>query len=162
VGFPLPKFPDTPAISFLDQGGVNYTPHLYEYHEFGAIAAAKQLGVDEYMMIKTLVMMNENKDPFIILMHGDNEVSTKELARQLGTKNVRPCSPKDAHRHTGYMVGGISPFGIKKKLPIFIEKTILNLPKLYINAGRQGFLIEITPKELERVLNPNIVSVARP
>ncbi len=157
----MPKFPDTPAISFLNQVGANYTPHLYEYHEFGAIAAAKQLGVDDNMMIKTLVMMNENKDPFIILMHGDKEVSTKELARQLGTKNVRPCSPKDAHRHTGYMVGGISPFGIKKQLPIFIEKTIIDLPKLYINAGRRGFLIEITPKELERVLKLSYVSVAR-
>ena len=157
----MPKFPVTPARSFLDKVGVNYTPHLYEYHEFGAIAAAKQLGVDDNMMIKTLVMMNENKDPFIILMHGDKEVSTKELARQLGTKNVRPCSPKDAHRHTGYMVGGISPFGIKKQLPIFIEKTILDLPKLYINAGRRGFLIEITPTELERVLKLSYVSVAR-
>lgn len=157
----MPKFPVTPARSFLDKVGVNYTPHLYEYHEFGAIAAAKQLGVDDNMMIKTLVMMNENKDPFIILMHGDKEVSTKELARQLGTKNVRPCSPKDAHRHTGYMVGGISPFGIKKQLPIFIEKTIIDLPKLYINAGRRGFLIEITPKELERVLKLSYVSVAR-
>ncbi len=157
----MPKFPVTPARSFLDKVGVNYTPHLYEYHEFGAIAAAKQLGVDDNMMIKTLVMMNENKDPFIILMHGDKEVSTNELARQLGTKNVRPCSPKDAHRHTGYMVGGISPFGIKKQLPIFIEKTILDLPKLYINAGRRGFLIEITPKELERVLKLSYVSVAR-
>jgi Cys-tRNA(Pro) deacylase len=157
----LTKFPITPAINFLDKAKVEYTPYLYEYREFGAIAAAKQLNVDVHLMIKTLVMETEAHDPFIVLMHGEKSVSAKKLARQLSVKTVSACSPKDAQRYTGYRVGGISPLGMKRKLPIYVEKTILNLPKLYINAGRRGFLIEMTPSELTRILNPKPVSVAR-
>jgi Cys-tRNA(Pro) deacylase len=157
----LTKFPVTPAITILDNAKIEYTPHFYEYREFGAVAAANQLDVDAHLMIKTLVMETETHEPFIVLMHGEKTVSTKELARQLQVKTVSACSPQDAQRYTGYRVGGISPFGTKRPLPIYIEKTILTLPKLYINAGRRGFLIEMTPSELTRILHPKLVSVAR-
>lgn len=155
------RYPLTQAIIYLDKAKVDYTPHLYNYHQSGAIFAAKQLGIDEHLVIKTLVMADEEQEPFIILMHGTMRVSTKELARQLGVKKVSPCSRRKIQRYTGYIVGGISPFGTKRVLPIYVEKTILDLPKLYINAGRRGFVVEMKPSELVRVLKPKLVNVAR-
>ena len=122
--------------------------------------AARELGVDEHLTVKTLVMEDEKKSPFIVLMHGDREVSTKDLARILGVKTVQPCDPAAANRHTGYMVGGTSPFGTKKALPVYVEETILSLPVIYINAGRKGLLVEMKPAELLRILEATPVSGA--
>ncbi len=155
------RFPLTRAITVLQEAGVEYREHLYDYRRSGTRVAAEALGVDEHAMIKTIVMEDEDRRPFIILMHGDKEVSTKKLARVLNVKSVAPCSPRDAQRYTGYMVGGISPFGIRRELPIYVEETVLGLPRLYINAGRRGFLVEMKPVELSRVLKPKSVNVAR-
>jgi len=156
------KIPTTKAIRFLREHGVDFIEHHYRYEEKGGTeAAARALGVDEHLTIKTLVMEDEKKSPFIVLMHGDKEVSTKELARFLGVKSVTPCSPEMAFRHTGYMVGGISPFGTRKKLPVYLEETILSLPRIFINAGKRGLLCEMSPHELIRLLHPIIVQVAR-
>ncbi len=156
------KLPVTNAIRFLKEHQVDFIERPYRYEEKGGTeVAAKALGVDEHLTVKTLVMEDENKSPLIILMHGDKEVSTKELARIIGVKSVTPCSPDTAFKHTGYMVGGISPFGTKKKLPIYVEETILSLPMIYINAGKRGLLCEMSPKDLVRVLNPTVVHVAR-
>ena len=156
------KVPTTNAIRFLKEHQVEFIERPYPYEEKGGTeVASKALGVDEHMTIKTLVMEDEKKSPLIMLMHGDREVSTKELARVLGVKSVTPCTPENAFKHTGYMVGGISPFGTKKKLPIYIEETILRLPRIFINAGRRGLLCEISPQDLVRVLTPKPVSVSR-
>lgn len=156
------KIPATKAIRFLREQGVDFVEHPYRYEDRGGTeTAAKALGVDEHLTIKTLVMEDENKKPLIVLMHGDKEVSTKELARIIGVKSVTPCSPEVAYKHTGYMVGGISPFGTRKKLPVYVEETILTLPRIYINAGKRGLLCEISPQELLRLLQPIIVRVAR-
>jgi Cys-tRNA(Pro) deacylase len=156
------KIPTTKAIRFLREQGVDFIEHPYRYEEKGGTeAAARALGVDEHLTIKTLVMEDEKKSPLIVLMHGDKEVSTKELARIMGVKSVNPCTPEEALRHTGYMVGGISPFGTKKKLSVYVEETILTLPRIFINAGKRGLLCEISPQELIRLLNPIVVRVAR-
>lgn len=156
------KIPATKAIRFLREQGVDFVEHPYRYEDRGGTeTAAKALGVDEHLTIKTLVMEDENKKPLIVLMHGDKEVSTKELARIIGVKSVTPCSPDVAYKHTGYMVGGISPFGTRKKLPVYVEETILTLPCIYINAGKRGLLCEISPQELLRLLHPIVVRVAR-
>jgi len=156
------KFPTTNAIRFLREHQVEFIERPYRYEEKGGTeVAARALGVDEHLTIKTLVMEDENRKPLIILMHGDKEVSTKELARVLGVKSVTPCSAKIAFKHTGYMVGGISPFGTKKQLPVYVEETILSLPCIYINAGRRGLLCEMSPRDLIRLLNPIVVHVAR-
>jgi Cys-tRNA(Pro) deacylase len=153
----------TAAMRVLKEHRVVFDEHPYKYVDRGGTAvSARELGIDEHTAIKTLVMEDEAKSPLIVLMHGDREVSTKELARQIGVKKVAPCAPDDAYRHTGYMVGGTSPFGTRKKLPVYAEETILDLPKIYINGGRRGFLVGIDPKELLRVLNPTIVHVAIP
>jgi Cys-tRNA(Pro) deacylase len=153
----------TAAMRVLKEHGVIFGEHPYKYEERGGTStSARELGVDEHMVIKTLVMEDEAQSPLIVLMHGDREVSTKELARRIGAKKVSPCAPDDAHRHTGYMVGGTSPFGTRKKLPVYVEETILELPKIYINGGRRGFLVSIDPKELLRVLKPTVVHVAIP
>ncbi len=123
--------------------------------------AARELGVDEHLTVKTLVMEDDKKAPFIVLMHGDREVSTKEIARILGVKTVQPCDPATANRHTGYVVGGTSPFGTKKVLPVYAEETILSLPVIYINAGKKGLLVEMKPAELARILKTTPVKVAR-
>jgi len=123
--------------------------------------AARELGVDEHLTVKTLVMEDDGKSPFIVLMHGDREVSTKDLARILGVKTVQPCDAAAANRHTGYMVGGTSPFGTRKSLPVYVEETILGLPVIYINAGRKGLLVEMRPADLAKVLKLTPVSVAR-
>ena len=155
------KFPVTPAIRFLEENGVEFIRHLYDYTKSGAVFAAEQMGINEHQVIKTLVMEDGEGKPFIVLMHAENQASLKELARQLGVKNVKSTSKKDAQRHTGYMVGGISPFGTKRQLPIIVERTILELSTLYINAGRRGFIVELNPQELVRVLKPTLVNVAR-
>ena len=155
-------FPATPAIRVLRDERVEFTLRPYKYEERGGTeVAARELGVDEHTAIKTLVMEDDRKRPFIILMHGDREVSTRELARSLGVKSVNPCDPGTAQRHTGYMVGGTSPFGIRKKLPIYIEETILDYQKILINAGRKGLLAEMATDELLRILSPRPVKVAR-
>ena len=151
----------TPATKFLDEHGVRYTEHVYEYVEHGGTAVSSgSLGVPEHEVVKTLVMEDEARAPLIVLMHGDRKVSTKELARQAGRKRIAPCKPEVAQRHTGYQVGGTSPFGLRKALPIYLERSILGLAQIYINGGRRGFLVRIEPQELVRVLNPRPVDVA--
>ena len=153
--------PETPATRFLRQHGIAYSSHLYAYEEHGGTrVSSRELNVDEHAVIKTLVMEDEGGSPLIVLMHGDREVSTKALARILGVKSVRPCDPKTAERHTGYRVGGTSPFGTKKPLPVYMEETIPGLPRILINAGSRGLLAEMPPSELVRVLNPAPVRVA--
>ena len=156
------KFPVTAAIRFLRENEVEFVERPYQYEEGGGTrTSAQALGVDEHFVIKTLVMEDDQKRPLIILMHGDREVSTKALARVIGVKLINPCTPEIALKHTGYMVGGISPFGTKKHLPIYVEETILSLPKIVINAGRRGLLCEILPTDLVKVLRPIPVRVAR-
>jgi Cys-tRNA(Pro) deacylase len=151
----------TPAIHFLRQHGVDFTEHEYRYEERGGTAvSARELGVDEHVVIKTLVMEDERKQPLIVLMHGDREVSTKNLARQIDRKVVSPCTPVVAQKHTGYMVGGTSPFGTRKAMPVFLERTIADLDRLYINGGRRGFLIALAPADLIRALCPTLVDVS--
>ena len=152
----------TPATEFLSQHGIAYTEHYYEYVEHGGTAvSSSSLNVPEHEVVKTLVMEDEDRKPLIVLMHGDRMVSTKELARQAGRKRIEPCRPDVAQRHTGYQVGGTSPFGTRKRLPIFVERSILELPVIYINGGRRGFLVRIASSELERLLNPTLVEAAR-
>lgn len=155
------KGPTTQATKFLKVNKVVFTDHLYAYEEHGGTGvSARELGVDEHAVIKTLVMENELKRPLIILMHGDRKVSTKELARQIGCKKVDPCKPEVANKHSGYLVGGTSPFGTKVKMPVYVEHSILDLERIYINGGRRGYLVGIDPKELGRVLGIEEVQVA--
>lgn len=152
---------DTPATVFLKANKVAYTEHEYEYVEHGGTGvSAKSLGVPEHDVVKTLVMQDGSAKPLIVLMHGDKKVSTKNLARQIGVKRVEPCKPDAAQRHSGYQVGGTSPFGTRKKMPICMERTILDLPKIYINGGRRGFLVGIAPSEIVRTLASQLVTVA--
>ena len=153
--------PKTPATKFLRQHGIAHSNHLYEYEEHGGTrVSSRELNVDEHAVVKTLVMEDENAKPLIVLMHGNCKVSTKELARQAGCKRIEPCKPEVANRHTGFLVGGTSPFGTKKKMPIYLEKSILELPLIYINGGRRGFLVGVHPHDLIRVLTPKVVEVA--
>ena len=144
---------ETPVTAFLKKHGVAYTEHVYEYVEHGGTrVSAQALGVDEHEVVKTLVMEDEAKRPLIVLMHGDRDVSTKNLARQAGVKRIEPCQPEVAQRHSGYQIGGTSPFATRKSMPVYVERSILELPKIYINGGRRGFLVGIDPRELARVL----------
>lgn len=153
--------PETPATRFLRTHGIAHSNHLYAYEEHGGTrVSARELNVDEHAVVKTLVMEDEKGKPLIVLMHGDRKVSTKELARQIGCKKVEPCKPEVANRHTGYLVGGTSPFGTRKALPVYIEKSILDLPLIYINGGRRGFLVGVHPHDILRILQPTIVEVA--
>ena len=146
---------------FLKAHRVAYTEHEYAYVEHGGTeVSARALGVPEHDVVKTLVMQDENAKPLIVLMHGDCKVSTKNLARQAGVKRVEPCKPEAAQRHSGYQVGGTSPFGTRKPLPVYLERSILALPKIFINGGRRGFLVGLAPAELERTLAPRLVEVA--
>lgn len=155
------KGPTTQATLFLKSNGVAYTDHLYVYEEHGGTSvSARELGVDEHAVVKTLIMENELKKPLIVLMHGDRKVSTKELARQVGCKRVEPCKPEVANKHSGFLVGGTSPFGTKTKMPVYVEHSILDMERIYINGGRRGYLIGIDPKELRRVLAVEEVGVA--
>lgn len=155
------KFPATPAIRVLKDSGISFSLHPYDYEEKGGTRrAARELQVNEHHVIKTLVMEDEHRTPVVVLMHGDRQVSTKELARQLSVKTIRPCNPEVAHRHTGYLVGGTSPLGLKKQLKIYFEASISDLPYLYINAGRKGLLARLSPNDLVKVLDASPVSVA--
>ena len=155
------KIPTTPAILALRAQKADFTLHPYPYEERGGIKrAAGKLGVDEHCVIKTLVMEDETGKPLIILMHGDKEVSTKSIARFIGVKSVTPCNPAIAEKHTGYKVGGTSPFGTKKAMPVYMESTIADLPEIFINAGSRGLLARMPSAELLRILKPIAVSVA--
>ena len=153
--------PETPATAFLREQGVAFSSHLYAYEDHGGTrVSSRELGVDEHAVVKTLVFEDEQARPLIVLMHGDRKVSLKELARQIGCKKVEPCKPEVAQRHTGYLVGGTSPFGTRKQLPVYMEASIEALPGIYINGGRRGFLVGMAPGELVRVLQPQRVMVA--
>ena len=146
-------YPVTPAVRLLREKRIPFHPHLYDYREHGGTKrSAKELKVDEHAVIKTLVMETDTREPLIVLMHGDCEVSTKSLARSLGVKTVLPCDPAVAQKHTGYQVGGTSPFGTRKALPVYAEKTIFDLAMIYINGGKRGFLVAIDPSDLRRAL----------
>lgn len=156
------KIPTTPAVRFLQQEGIAFAPHLYTYVEKGGTAnAARQLEVDEHAVVKTLIMEDDAKNPLVILMHGDRQVSTREMARTLGVKTVSPSSPEAATKHTGYTFGGTSPFGTRKPLPVYIEETILELPRVYINGGKRGFLVQMSPADLTRCLSPTPVQASQ-
>jgi Cys-tRNA(Pro) deacylase len=155
------KIPSTAATRLLREKGVAYTEHPYRYQEHGGTrVSARELGVDEHVMVKTLVMEDDRKRPLVVLMHGDREVSVKALARQIGVKSVSICRPETANRHSGYLVGGTSPFGTRKAMSVYMEKTILDLPRIYVNGGSRGFLVALAPQEMVRVLAPVLVEVA--
>jgi len=153
--------PSTAATRLLEEKGVAYTEHPYRYEEHGGTrVSARELGVGEHAVVKTLVMEDDQKRPLIVLMHGDREVSVKSLARRMGAKSVSICKPEVAHRHSGYLVGGTSPFGTRKAMPVYMEKSILDLPAVYVNGGSRGFLVGLDPREMARVLAPVLVEVA--
>jgi Cys-tRNA(Pro) deacylase len=152
---------ETPATQLLKSRKVPYTEHVYDYVEHGGTTeSARQLGVDEHHVVKTLVMEDESAKPLIVLMHGDKQVSTKNLARQIGAKSVEPCKPEVAQRHTGYQVGGTSPFGTRKSLPVYAERSIFELPQIYINGGRRGLLLRMRSADLASALKVTLVDVA--
>ena len=155
------KHTGTPATNFLARHGVAYTEHFYEYVEHGGTTVSSSaLGVPEHEVVKTLVMETDKAAPLIVLMHGDRKVSTKELARVAGAKRIFPCKPEVAQRHSGYLVGGTSPFGTRKAMPVYVEESILALPRIVLNGGRRGYLLGMAPQELVRVLEPVLVDVA--
>jgi Cys-tRNA(Pro) deacylase len=157
----MSKTPVTPAIRMLRTNNVPFVERLYRYEEHGGTAAsARELGVDEHAVIKTLVMQDEQGSPLVVLMHGDREVSTKQLARVIGCKLVEPCTPEVANRCSGYLVGGTSPFGTRRTMPVYMEQSILELHRVSINGGARGFLVELAPADIVRVLKPVLVSVA--
>lgn len=157
----MPQSPSTNATRLLRKQGVAYTEHPYRWEEGGGTAhSAISLGVDEHAVVKTLVMEDENGKPLVVLMHGDRQVSTKALARHLGRKRIAPCAPEVAQRHSGYLVGGTSPFGLRSPMPIFVERSVLGLPRIWINGGSRGFLIGLAPQDLARVLAVEPVDVA--
>jgi Cys-tRNA(Pro) deacylase len=151
----------TPATVFLEAHGVQYTEHFHEYVEHGGTAVSSSaLGVPEHEVVKTLVMETDKGEPLIVLMHGDRKVATKELARIAGAKRIFPCRPETAQRHSGYLVGGMTPFGTRKPMPVYLERSVLALPRIYINGGRRGYLVGMASSELQRVLDPILVDVA--
>ena len=157
------RIPSTPAVLALRAAGVSFTPHFYDYEEKGGTAvSARELGVAEHEVVKTLVMEDDKGDPLIVLMHGDRQVSTKALARVIGAKSVTACNPDTAQRHSGYRVGGTSPFGTRRRMPVYIESSILKLGAVYINGGSRGFLVRISPEAIVRLLAPVPVAVAIP
>jgi Cys-tRNA(Pro) deacylase len=152
---------ETPATQALRRAGIPFSEHVYEYLEHGGTAeSARQLGVDEHAVVKTLVMQNEKGEPLIVLMHGDRQVSTKNLARAIGTKSIEPCTPEAAERASGYQVGGTSPFATRKAMPVYVEATILELDRLFINGGRRGYLVGIAPRVLVDLLASTSVACA--
>lgn len=155
------KAPVTQAVRALREHKVDYTEHLYKYEDKGGTTvSARELGVDEHAVVKTLIMEDENKRPLIVLMHGDREVGTGMLAKQIGAKKVHPCDPKTADKHSGYQVGGTSPFGTRHPMPVYMEASIAELPLIYLNGGKRGFLVGVSPQEVIRVLNPTLVNAA--
>lgn len=152
---------ETPATAWLRRHGVPLVAHTYEYVEHGGTAeSSRSLGVPEHQVVKTLVMQDENGKPLIVLMHGDRKVSTKNLARQISCKRIEPCTPEVAQRHTGYQVGGTSPFGLRKPVPIYVERTVLQLDRIFINGGQRGFLVQISPSVLVATLGARPVDCA--
>jgi Cys-tRNA(Pro) deacylase len=152
---------ETPATQWLRQHQIAFSEHVYEYVDHGGTAeSARQLGVEEHSVVKTLVMQDERAQPLVVLMHGDKQVSTKNLARAIGVKSVEPCKPDVAQRHSGYQVGGTSPFGLRKPMPVYVEAGVLELPQIYINGGRRGFLVGIAPSILSETLGAKPVHCA--
>ena len=157
----MAKHSETPATSMLKLHRVVYTEHVYEYVEHGGTSvSSSSLGVDEHHVVKTLIFEDDKRQPLCVLMHGDRKVSTKELARQIGAKRVAPCKPEDAMRHSGYLVGGCSPFGLRKPMPVFMEESILAIDRILINGGKRGFLVGMPPQEVARVVKPKLVNAA--
>ncbi|HET9551740.1 MAG TPA: Cys-tRNA(Pro) deacylase [Anaeromyxobacteraceae bacterium] len=157
----MSKTPSTPATRLLREKGIAYTEHPYRYEEKGGTrVSARELGVDEHAVVKTLVMEDETGAPLVVLMHGDREVSVKALARQLARKAIHPCKPEVAQRHSGYLVGGTSPLGTRKAMPVFVERTVLDLPRIYVNGGSRGFLVGVDPKPLCALLQATPVDAA--
>ncbi len=157
----MTKHSETPATSMLKQHGVQYSEHVYDYVEHGGTSvSSSSLGVDEHHVVKTLIFEDDKRQPLCVLMHGDRKVSTKELARQIGAKRVAPCNPEDATRHSGYQVGGCSPFGLKKPMPVYMEESILTLDRILINGGKRGFLVGMPPQDVVRVVSPTLVNTA--
>ena len=155
-----PASPSTPATRLLRERGIAFSEHFYRYEDRGGTRVpARELNVDEHAVVKTLVMEDDERRPLIVLMHGDREVSTKQLARLIGARSVAPCKPDVANRHSGYLVGGTSPFGTRKPMPVYMERTILDLPLVYINGGSRGFLLGIDPRDIVAVLAPTLVEV---
>jgi Cys-tRNA(Pro) deacylase len=155
------RLPVTAAVRMLREHDIAFTDHPYPYEERGGTAvSARELGVPEHACIKTLIMEDDGKRPLIVLMHGDREVSTKSLARALGVKRVQPCAPEDANRHSGYQVGGTSPFGTRKRMPVYLQRTIAELRHIYINGGHKGYLVGMKPADLIEVLQPTLVDAA--
>jgi len=156
-----PSHSETPATQFLRKHGVAFSEHFFEYVEHGGTGhGAAQLGVPEHTVVKTLVMEDEQARPLVVLMHGDRSVSTKNLARQAQRKRVAPCRPEVAQRHSGYQIGGTSPFGLRKPMPLYMERSILELPTIYINGGRRGYLLGLAPRAIARLLDPVLVDAA--
>ena len=157
-----PKLPVTAAVRTLREAGVAFADHPYTYVEAGGTAQfARESGVDEHLVIKTLIMEDDDGRPLIMLMHGDRQVSTRALARELGVKSIRPCDPKVADRHSGYQVGGTSPFGTRHRMPVYCQASIARLPRIYINAGRRGYIISLATTDLLRVLQPQLVDATQ-
>lgn len=155
------RLPVTQAIRCLREHGVAWTDHPYDYEERGGTeVSARELGVPEHQVVKTLIMEDDRRQPMIVLMHGDREVSTKALARHLGVKTLAPCAPAVADRHSGYQVGGTSPFGTKRAMPVYLQSTIVSLPRVYVNGGRRGYLVGLDPADVVRVLKPVLVDIA--
>ena len=157
---PASRPPATAAVRLLRAQGVGYTDHPYKYEERGGTAVcARELGVDEHACIKTLIMEDDGKRPMVVLMHGDREVSTRNLARQIGVKSIAPCAPAVADRHSGYQVGGTSPFGTRRTMPVYLQRTVMELPRIYVNGGHKGYLVGMAPADLVRVLAPVLVDI---
>lgn len=154
---------ETPATQWLRKHGVTFSEHPYDYEEHGGTSvSSRELGVDEHHVVKTLIMQDEKAQPLVVLMHGDCKVSTKNLARQIGCKSVEPCKPEVANRHSGFLIGGTSPFGTRKAMPVYVEESILSLDRIYINGGRRGFLVGIAPAALSDELGAKPVQCALP
>jgi Cys-tRNA(Pro) deacylase len=157
----MAKVSETPATALLKKQGITWTEHVYEYVEHGGTSVSSSaLGVDEHHVVKTLIFENDKRAPLCVLMHGDRKVSTKELARQIGAKRVAPCTQPDAERHSGYQVGGCSPFGLRKPMPVYMQKSILDIEKIFINGGRRGYLLGMAPQTVFEVVKPALVDVA--
>jgi Cys-tRNA(Pro) deacylase len=155
------KAPSTPATRLLREKKLAYSEHLYRHEERGGTAvSARELGVEEHAVVKTLVMEDEGGAPLVVLQHGDREVSVKALARQLGRKSIAPCRPEVAQRHSGYQVGGTSPLGTRKAMPVYVERSVLDLPTIYVNGGSRGFLVGVEPKALAALLGATPVDAA--
>ncbi len=157
----MSKAPSTPATRLLRQRGIPYTEHLYRYEERGGTrVSARELGVEEHAVVKTLIMEDDSGAPLVVLMHGDREVSVKALARQLGRRSIEPCRPEVAQRHSGYLVGGTSPLGTRRRMPVFVERTILDLEVVYLNGGSRGFLVGVPPRAVAELLGATPVDAA--